>query len=97
MDPGLSNPEVVGDPVTKQDIREEMGAEVRPFILTKASVREAAEKIGYTDNCRGCKGVRLNYSSRPIHSEECRKRMEAEINKTARRGSSYGRVRKETC
>ena len=28
------------------------------------------------EGCKGCKGVRLNYSSRPMHTEECRKRME---------------------
>ena len=28
-----------GDPVTRQDIREEMGEELRPFYLTRVTVR----------------------------------------------------------
>ena len=83
MNPGVAVPEIIGDPVTKEEVAKEVGAE-RPFYLLRANIREAAEKIGYTKNCKGCRAVELGYSSRPMHTPECRLRMEAEIKKTVR-------------
>ena len=73
----------MGEPVTKEEIAKAVGAQ-RPFYLMWNDVRKAAEIIGYTPGCKGCKAVRLNYSSRPMHTEECRSRMETEVRKTAR-------------
>ena len=38
MDPGVAVPEIIGDPVTKEDVAKELGAE-RPFYLLRANVR----------------------------------------------------------
>ena len=56
MEPGIAVPEVIGDPVTKEDIREEMGEQI-PFYLTRASV------IGYTKGCPGCRATELNFKT----------------------------------
>ena len=81
MVPGLATTEIVGDPVTKQDLKAQVG-EQRPFYMTRANVKEAAKAIGFTDGCAGCRAVEHNYVSRPMHNEACRLRMEAEIRKT---------------
>ena len=57
MEPGVANEEVVGDPVTKEEVREAVG-EQRPFYMMRSAVRETAEKIGYTDGCKGGRAVR---------------------------------------
>ena len=43
MDPGLASSEIVGDPVTQQDVKAALG-EQRPFYLMRTDVREAAKK-----------------------------------------------------
>ena len=83
MIPGLATTEVIGDPVTAQDIKEEVGGG-RPFYFMRADVKIVASKIGYTDNCAGCRAVRLGFTSRPPHSLECRARMEPEMKKLPR-------------
>ena len=83
MEPGVATPVIVGDPVTQQDVKAALG-EQRPFYLMRADVREAAKKIGFTEGCAGCRAVRLNFSSRPVHTDACRRRMESEIRKTPR-------------
>ena len=50
----------------------------------REDVRTIASKIGYTDRCPGCRAVRLNLTSRPVHSEECHARMEPEMKKLPR-------------
>ena len=44
MEPGVANQEIVGDPVTKEEVREALG-EQRPFYMMRSAVRETAEKI----------------------------------------------------
>ena len=83
MMPGLAVQNNMGEPVTKEDIAKEVGAQ-RPFYLMRKDIKKAAEVIGYTPGCKGCKAVRLDYRSRPMHTDECRTRMEAEVRKTAR-------------
>ena len=83
MDPGIAVESTMGEPVTREEVRQELG-ETRRFQLLRGDVRKAAEKIGYTADCAGCRGVKGNYVSRPMHSEACRVRMEAEIRKTPR-------------
>ena len=83
MHPGLSNTTIIGDPVTKQDISRQLGKQ-HPFHLMRADVRKIAERIGYTKGCKGCKAAEHNYVSRPMHSDECRIRMETEMRKTPR-------------
>ena len=83
MIPGLANTDVIGDPITKQDVAREMG-EKRPFYMMRASVREVARNIGYTKDCPGCRAVENNFSSRPPHTAECHRRMEPEMRKTPR-------------
>ena len=68
MVPGLASEEVLGDPITKQDVAREVG-EQRPFYMTRAAVREAAKTIGYSEDCAGCRAVQLNFSSRPVCSQ----------------------------
>ena len=85
MEPGVAIHTDMGEPVTREEIAKEVGAQ-RPFYLMRADIRSAAEKIGYTPDCKGCRAVRLNFSSRPMHTEQCRSRMEAEIKKTVRGG-----------
>ena len=58
----MANDEVIGDPITKQDVAKELG-EQRPFYFMRSEVRAVAERIGYTEGCKGCKAVRLNYTS----------------------------------
>ena len=84
MEPGIANDQIIGDPVTREDVAEEIGANRHPFHLMRKDVREAAKVIGFTRNCRGCEAVELGYSSRPMHSDECRSRMEEQISKTTR-------------
>ena len=50
----------------------------------KLNYLNAVPKIGYTKDCKGCRAVELGYVSRPMHTPECRIRMEAEIKKTVR-------------
>ena len=90
LEPGLANSEVIGDPITKQEVARELG-EQRPFYFMREDVRTIALKIGYTDRCPGCRAVRLNLTSRPVHSEECHARMEPEI-KVAKGQRSYGAI-----
>ena len=70
-------------PVTREEVSKELNAQ-RPFYLTRSNIRAAAENIGYTPGCQGCRAVQNNFVSKPPHSPECRKRMEEEIKKTAR-------------
>ena len=84
MEPGVANDQIVGDPVTKEDVSAELGTSRHPFHLMRKDVREAAKVIGFTRNCKGCKAVELGYTSRPMHSDECRPRMEEQIRKTTR-------------
>ena len=79
MEPGIANPQLIGDPVTKEEVSQELGQARHPFHLMRTDVREAAKRIGYTMNCKGCKAVELVYSSRPMHTSVCRARMECEI------------------
>ena len=51
---------------------------------------EDFQKFGYTGGCQGCIHLQRNSPSRRNHSEACRKRIEAEVTKTAE-----GRARKE--
>ena len=83
MEPGVAVSDVIGDPVTTQEVRATLG-EQRPFYLLRANVREAAKVIGYTEGCRGCKAVKCNFTSKPAHTAECRQRMEEQIQKTTR-------------
>ena len=83
MEPGLATPTIIGDPVTRQDVAKETG-EMRRFYMLSSNVKEIAKKIGYTDGCVGCRAVERGLVSKPAHSEECRRRMEPEIRKTAR-------------
>ena len=57
MDPGLSTNAVVGDPVTKEEIATEVCGSQRRFRLLRKEVRAAAERIGYTQGCPGCRAV----------------------------------------
>ena len=45
--------------------------------------KEDLEKFGYIVGCPGCKSV-LKRTTRQAHSEECRKRLEAELEETER-------------
>ena len=83
MDPGVVVEGPIGEPVTKDDIRQELG-ETRRFQLLRKDVRKAAESIGFTEGCPGCRAVQGGYVSRPMHTDTCRTRMETEISKTAR-------------
>ena len=83
MDPGISVESNLHEPITKEDIAREMG-EHRPFYLLRTDIRKVAEKIGYTKDCKGCRAVEMNFSSRPMHSNECRRRMEEEMRKSSR-------------
>ena len=56
MNPGLAQQSTMGEPVTRQELRKELG-ETRRFQLLRRDVRAAAKVIGYTPNCPGCKGV----------------------------------------
>ena len=47
MEPGVAVGDVLGDPVTKQDIQKELG-EQRRFQLTRENVKEVASRLGYT-------------------------------------------------
>ena len=85
MEPGLSIQNTMGEPITKEDVAKEVGTQ-RPFYLMKADVREAASRIGYTPGCKGCRAVEFNFNSRPMHSTECRERMEPEIVSKSVRG-----------
>ena len=60
MIPGLANTDVIGDPITKQEVAREMG-EKRLFYLLKDTVREAAKVIGYTKGCVGCRSVEMGF------------------------------------
>ena len=86
MEPGVAINTTIGDPITKQDVSRELG-EQRPFYMLKKDVKAIAKAIGYTPGCKGCRAVELGFTSRPPHTEECRKRFEPEMAKTAR-GSS---------
>ena len=44
----------------------------------------ANKKHGYTDGCEGCRRQRVGIKDHREHTEECRQRMEAEIQKTPR-------------
>ena len=69
--------------MTREEVRSELG-ETRRFQLLRKDVKEIASRIGYTPDCKGCKGVEHDYASRAMHSETCRSRMEAEMKKTPR-------------
>ena len=47
-------------------------------------MREVADRIGYTEGCPGCRAVKRNLVSRPVHTPTCRARMEPEMQKSAR-------------
>eukprot|EP00973_Karenia_brevis_P069230 9626545-Karenia_brevis.AAC.1 len=40
------------------------------------------EDIGYTSRCAGCRAIRTDAKNPQNHSEECRRRVEAELAKT---------------
>ena len=83
MNPGVARESTIGEPVTREEVRSELG-ETRRFQLLKKDVKEISSRIGYTPGCKGCKGVEHDYTSRPMHSDTCRSRMEAEMKKTPR-------------
>ena len=84
MAPGVADERVMGDPVTKEEIAKGMGQHRHPFHLMRADVREVARRIAYTLGCKGGKATELNYTSRPVHTDQCRQRMEAEMRKPPR-------------
>ena len=86
MTPGLATTEIIGDPVTAQEVKAETG-EKRPFYFMRSDVRTIAASIGFTSGCAGCRAVRLNLNHRPPHSDECRTRMEPEMKKLPKSGA----------
>ena len=52
--------------------------------MLRSDIKKAAANIGFTKDCPGCRAVERNYTSRPMHSDICRRRMEEEIRKTSR-------------
>ena len=53
MNPGVAIEGTIGEPVTRDEVRKELG-ETRRFQLLRTDVRKAAEKIGFTKDCPGC-------------------------------------------
>ena len=49
--PGVANNEVLGDPVTQQDVKAEL-EQHRPFYFMRTEVRAVASKIGYTEGAQ---------------------------------------------
>ena len=46
--PGLATTEIIGDPITAQEVKAEVG-EQRSYYFMRADVKIVASKIGYTD------------------------------------------------
>ena len=69
MNPGVAQETTQGEPVTREEVRKELG-QTRRFQLLRKDVKEIASRIGYTPDCPGAK-----QQSMTTHRDLCTQRL----------------------